>query len=138
MKKTWIKLMEITELMPKKTSEQKSSTHKRNIAISCNLIAADTLPKTNIAPENRPSQKETNIPTIHFQVRAVGLREGNILNQAVPLRVSLPRPGFSGFSSMKYRNCTNQSLNLKRLKGRIRDSSGKPKMIRVITWLCLG
>ena len=27
-----------------------------------------TLPETNIAPENRPSQKETNIPTIHFQV----------------------------------------------------------------------
>ena len=27
-----------------------------------------TLPKTNIAPENGPSQKETSIPTIHFQV----------------------------------------------------------------------
>ena len=27
-----------------------------------------TLPETNIAPENRPSQKETNLPTIHFQV----------------------------------------------------------------------
>ncbi len=27
-----------------------------------------TLPETNIAPENRPSQKETTIPTIHFQV----------------------------------------------------------------------
>ena len=26
-----------------------------------------TLPKTNIAPENRPSQKETSLPTIHFQ-----------------------------------------------------------------------
>ena len=26
-----------------------------------------TLPETNIAPENRPSQKETSIPTIHFQ-----------------------------------------------------------------------
>ena len=25
-----------------------------------------TLPETNIAPENRSSQKETNIPTIHF------------------------------------------------------------------------
>ena len=25
-----------------------------------------TLPETNIAPENRPSQKETSIPTIHF------------------------------------------------------------------------
>ena len=28
----------------------------------------DTLPETNIAPENRPSQKETSIPTIHFPV----------------------------------------------------------------------
>ena len=26
-----------------------------------------TFPETNIAPENRPSQKETSIPTIHFQ-----------------------------------------------------------------------
>ncbi len=26
-----------------------------------------TLPETNIAPENRPSQEETSIPTIHFQ-----------------------------------------------------------------------
>ena len=32
-------------------------------------ILRSTLPKTNIAPENRPSQKETSIPTIHFQVR---------------------------------------------------------------------
>ena len=27
-----------------------------------------TLPKTSMAPENRPSQKESSIPTIHFQV----------------------------------------------------------------------
>ena len=39
-------------------------------------IADDTLPETNIAPENRPSQKESSIPTIHFQVRAVSFREG--------------------------------------------------------------
>ena len=36
-----------------------------------------TLPETNIAPENRPSQKESSIPTIHFQVRAVSFREGS-------------------------------------------------------------
>ena len=36
----------------------------------------NTLPKTNIAPENRPSKKETSIPTIHFQVRTVSFREG--------------------------------------------------------------
>ena len=32
-----------------------------------NLASASTLPETNVAPENRPSQKETSIPTIHFQ-----------------------------------------------------------------------
>ena len=26
-----------------------------------------TLPETNIAPENRPSQKESNLPTTIFQ-----------------------------------------------------------------------
>ena len=28
----------------------------------------NTLPKTNIAPEKLPSQKESSLPTIHFQV----------------------------------------------------------------------
>ena len=52
---------------------------KKNIPIlpekSCMLemflpekVWADTLPETNIAPRNRPSQKESSIPTIHFQV----------------------------------------------------------------------
>ena len=36
-----------------------------------------TLLGTNIAPENRPSQKEIHLPTIHFQVRTVSFREGN-------------------------------------------------------------
>ena len=35
-----------------------------------------TLPETNIAPENRPSHKETSIPTIHFQVRTVSFQGG--------------------------------------------------------------
>ena len=35
-----------------------------------------TLPETNIAPENRPSQKEISIPTIHFWGRTVSFREG--------------------------------------------------------------
>ncbi len=39
-------------------------------------ISRITLPKTNIAPENRPSQKETSIPTIHFQGRNLSFREG--------------------------------------------------------------
>ena len=29
---------------------------------------AATLPETNIAPENRPSHKETSLPAIHFQM----------------------------------------------------------------------
>ena len=36
-----------------------------------------TLPETNVAPENRPSQKETSIPSIHVQGRFVSFREGN-------------------------------------------------------------
>ena len=32
--------------------------------------------KVSIAPENRGSQKETSIPTIHFHVRFVSFREG--------------------------------------------------------------
>ena len=39
-------------------------------------MARDTPPKTNIAPENRLSQKETSIPTIHFQVQTVSFWEG--------------------------------------------------------------
>ena len=39
-----------------------------------------TLPETNIAPENRPSQKDPKgndrIPTIHFQVQTLSFREG--------------------------------------------------------------
>ena len=41
-----------------------------------------TLPETNIAPENRPSQKEISIPSIHFQVfpLTVSFREGKASN----------------------------------------------------------
>ena len=39
----------------------------------------NTLPETNITHGNRPSQKETSIPTIHLQVRAVSLPKGNLL-----------------------------------------------------------
>ena len=40
---------------------------------SCMIV----LPETNIAPENRPSQKEIHLPTTNFQGRAVSFREGN-------------------------------------------------------------
>ena len=33
------------------------------------LLKKNTLPETNIAPENRHSQEEINLPTIHFQGR---------------------------------------------------------------------
>ena len=42
----------------------------------CSRIIKFTLPETNIAPENRVSQKETSIPTIHSQGRYVSFREG--------------------------------------------------------------
>ncbi len=31
------------------------------------LMTLNTLPETNMTPENRPSPKENNLPTIHFQ-----------------------------------------------------------------------
>ena len=47
------------------------------------------LPKTNMAPENRASQKESSIPTIHFQgamlvlgrVLLVNMREESVITQ---------------------------------------------------------
>ena len=39
---------------------------KNNLEPGMNKSSLYTLPETNIAPENRPSQKETCIPTIHF------------------------------------------------------------------------
>ena len=50
-------------------------------------ISIITLTETNIAPENRASQKETSIPTIHFQVRAVSFREDNFF-----VTNPMPRP----------------------------------------------
>ena len=47
------------------------STHHnpvRLVYISIGFKQPTTLPKTNIAPENMPSQKESSLPTIHFQV----------------------------------------------------------------------
>ena len=48
--------------IPKVTSLPKEKVHPRKL--------------TAKAPEDRPSQKKTNIPTIHFQVRTVSLPEG--------------------------------------------------------------
>ena len=50
-----------------------------------------TLPETNIAPENRPSLKETSLPTIHFQVRAVSFREGISVYICSHILANLPK-----------------------------------------------
>ena len=42
------------------------------------------LPETNIAHENRPSQKECSLPTIHFQVGTVSFREGSSVRNGIP------------------------------------------------------
>ena len=39
----------------------------------------NSLPETNIAPEDRPSQKDNSLPTINFQVRAVRFRECTVM-----------------------------------------------------------
>ena len=44
------------------------------------------LPKPNISPESRLSQKETSLPTIHFQVRALSFRQSTILGDKWILR----------------------------------------------------
>ena len=36
--------------------------------LPCQLEAAITLPKANVAPKNRPSQAKSSLPTINFQV----------------------------------------------------------------------
>ena len=53
------------------------------------LRSLDTLPKTNIAPENRPSQKESSIPVFQPSIFRcyVSFREGTHLEmtEAIPL-----------------------------------------------------
>ena len=48
-----------------------------------------TLPETNIAPENRPSQKETSLPTIHFQVLLL-LVSGRVIRPSLGLNIIHP------------------------------------------------
>ena len=42
------------------------------------LHVSIALPKTNMALARKPSQKETSLATIHFQVRTVSFREGKV------------------------------------------------------------
>ena len=55
---------------------ERDFSHKVPGHIWCIIQEQLTLPETNIAPENRASQRETSIPTINFQVRAVSFSEG--------------------------------------------------------------
>ena len=41
------------------------------VALDVFFLKTHTPPETNTAPAGRPSQRETSIPTIHFQVRTV-------------------------------------------------------------------
>ena len=52
---------------------------RRRLTSSVRIYEMFTLSKTNIAPENRPSHKESSLPTIHFQGRTVSFREGIFL-----------------------------------------------------------
>ena len=60
------KNMEHEQEKPNGTHVSKIILHVESIHKIHHLFL-NTLPKTNIAPENRQSQKETRIPTIHFQ-----------------------------------------------------------------------
>ena len=44
-----------------------SMVHKSRVAKDSSLVDLPS-PETNMATENWPSQKESSIPTIHFQV----------------------------------------------------------------------
>ena len=58
-----------------------------------------TLPKTNIAPENTASQKETSIPAIHFQAQAASFSGAVFFRkQCIPLQYSKITTGAEGKS----------------------------------------
>ena len=54
------------------------TTHNPQILKQNKKTISYTLPETNITPENKPSQKESSLATIHFQVRTVSFREGTV------------------------------------------------------------
>ena len=59
------------------TMKKKEMMIKKKEMMMKKTIIIHSLKLTAKAPENRPSQKENCIPTIHFQVRYVSFREGN-------------------------------------------------------------
>ena len=73
-------------------SLEKRCNHLQMVCLKGKLMTNSfntTLPETNIAPENRPSQKETHLPTTVFQVRTVSFRDGI---KSGTRRVGLLRP----------------------------------------------
>ena len=52
-----------------------------------------TLPQTNVAPESRPSQKETHLPTIYYQVQLVSFR-GRTVVLFFPERQNIKKKSF--------------------------------------------
>ena len=67
-----------------------------------------TLPETNIAPEKRPSHKETNLPTIRFQVQAVSFRYSSVTN---------PIQKYSKIHSRKNLECYFEPSNPSGIRG---------------------
>ena len=57
-----------------------SPLFRTHVQLDKHQFSRTTLPETNIAPENRPSQKEIRLPTTNFHVRAVSFREGLLVN----------------------------------------------------------
>ena len=68
---------------PKKTPKEKQpKTQSQTIQWGRFVYLPTTLPETNIAPASKLPQKETHLPTIHFQVRTVSFRERKLPNKS--------------------------------------------------------
>ena len=63
------------------TARETSATKWRVIFGASSKNTLPSLKLTAKAPENWSSQRETSIPTINFQVRAVSFNEGSILDE---------------------------------------------------------
>ena len=63
----------------------------------------ETLPETNseFAPKVRPSQKENNVPTIHFQVQVVSFREAEASYKRMVSSQSTHKPNRPSLPSSK-------------------------------------
>ena len=71
----------------------------------------DTLPETNISTENKPSQKVSNLPTIHFQGRLL-LVSGSRVFAGILMATPPARPRFFG------RSISNRSITSRKGGGK--------------------